>query len=48
MLLTNHALTGTVLGLSIDNEVILVPVAFASHFVLDGLPHLAGNTGSTN
>lgn len=43
MLLTNHALTGVVLGLSIENEVVLVPVAFASHFVLDATPHFGGS-----
>jgi hypothetical protein len=39
MLLLNHALTGALLGLAIDQPVVLVPVAVASHFVLDSLPH---------
>lgn len=39
MLLTNHSLTGVVLGLSIDDPVILVPAAVASHLVLDSTPH---------
>jgi hypothetical protein len=39
MLLTNHALTGVVLGTYIENELILAPIAFSSHLVLDSLPH---------
>jgi hypothetical protein len=39
MLLTNHSLTGIVLGLSIDDPVVLAPVAVASHLVLDSTPH---------
>ncbi|HEY6736891.1 MAG TPA: hypothetical protein VI322_04215 [Candidatus Saccharimonadia bacterium] len=39
MLLTNHTLTGVVLGLTIDNPVVLAPVAVASHLALDVTPH---------
>ncbi len=39
MLLTNHALTGVVLGTVIENEVVLAPIAFGSHLLLDSLPH---------
>ena len=39
MLLTNHTLTGILLGLSIDNPVLLAPTAVASHLVLDMTPH---------
>lgn len=39
MLLTNHALTGVVLGTFIENELVLAPVAFASHLALDCTPH---------
>src|SRR6266567_2067038 len=39
MLLTNHTLTGVILGLSIDNPVILAPTAVASHLALDMTPH---------
>ncbi len=39
MLLTNHVLTGIVLGLTIDNPVLLAPTAVASHLVLDMTPH---------
>jgi hypothetical protein len=35
----NHALTGAVIGLSVSDPVIAMPVAFLSHFALDGLPH---------
>lgn len=38
MIATNHALTGALLGLSIGHPVAL-PLAFASHFVLDAIPH---------
>jgi hypothetical protein len=39
MLFLNHGLTGIALGLSIDDPVILVPSAVASHLVLDATPH---------
>lgn len=39
MLLTNHVLTGTLLGLVIDNPALLAPTAVASHLVLDMTPH---------
>ncbi len=39
MLLTNHTLTGVLLGLSIDNPAVLAPTAVASHLVLDMTPH---------
>lgn len=39
MLLTNHTLTGIVLGLTIDNPVALGPAAVASHLLLDMTPH---------
>ncbi|HUD10106.1 MAG TPA: hypothetical protein VMR28_00340 [Candidatus Saccharimonadales bacterium] len=42
MTATNHALTGAVIGLSIGNPLLAIPLAFASHFVLDGIPHLGG------
>lgn len=37
----NHAMTGAIIGLSIANPVVAVPVAIASHFLLDSLPHYA-------
>ena len=36
---TNHALTGAIIGLSIVSPLIALPVAFASHFVCDLIPH---------
>ena len=39
MLLTNHVLTGTFLGLSIDNPAILFPAGVASHLAMDMVPH---------
>ena len=39
MLLTNHTLTGILLGLSLDNPVVLAPTAIASHLALDMTPH---------
>jgi hypothetical protein len=40
MLLTNHALTGTLLGLTIESPALLVPAAVGSHLLLDMTPHL--------
>lgn len=34
-----HALSGAVLAVGIQNPVIGLPVAFASHLVLDAIPH---------
>lgn len=39
----NHALTGAIIGLVIVDPVIAVPVAFASHFALDALPHFGSS-----
>ena len=39
MLLTNHTLTGVLLGLTIDDLVVLAPVSVASHLALDMVPH---------
>lgn len=44
MTATNHALTGALIGLVVANPAIAIPVAFASHFVCDSLPHF-GLTG---
>ena len=38
MLATNHGLTGMILGATLATP-LAIPVAFASHFVLDSLPH---------
>lgn len=39
MTATNHALTGAIIGLSISNPIVAIPLAFASHFALDAIPH---------
>lgn len=35
----NHALTGAVIGLTISNPLVSLPLAFLSHFVCDAIPH---------
>lgn len=35
----NHALTGAAIGLAVQQPLLVVPLAFLSHFVLDALPH---------
>lgn len=35
----NHSLTGALIGLTITQPAIAVPLALASHFVLDMIPH---------
>lgn len=42
MYLTNHTLTGIAIGLSLDNPVAILPLAVASHFYLDAIPHFGG------
>lgn len=39
MTATNHTLTGALIVALIDKPLIALPLAFLSHFVLDGLPH---------
>lgn len=39
MTATNHVLTGAVIGTVVGSPALAVPLAFASHFVLDALPH---------
>ena len=39
MTMTNHYLVGVGVALVLKNPLLVVPVAFASHFVLDSLPH---------
>lgn len=36
---TNHVLTGVAIGLAVQQPVLAIPAAIASHFVLDALPH---------
>jgi len=35
----NHALAGTIIGLTVANPLVALPMAFLSHFVLDAIPH---------
>jgi hypothetical protein len=37
----NHAVTGSIIAVYIHEPVLALPLALASHFVLDSLPHLA-------
>ncbi len=39
MTATNHALAGAAIGLSITQPVLALPLALASHFVMDAIPH---------
>jgi hypothetical protein len=39
MTATNHAITGALIGLSIGNPAVAIPLAFISHFALDAIPH---------
>ncbi len=49
MTASNHLLAGAAISIIATNPLIAVPVAFASHFVLDALPHFGqkGNHGYT-
>jgi hypothetical protein len=35
----NHSLTGALIGLTVANPLIAIPLAITSHFVLDTVPH---------
>lgn len=39
MTATNHALTGSLIGLIVGSPWLAIPLAFGSHFVLDAIPH---------
>jgi hypothetical protein len=39
MTASNHMLAGAVIAISIKQPLLVVPIALASHFVLDALPH---------
>jgi hypothetical protein len=39
MMALNHAVTGAIIGLSVDEPAAALPLAFASHFALDAIPH---------
>ncbi len=39
MLITNHVLAGSIIGLTIKEPSLALIIAFASHFVMDAIPH---------
>ena len=39
MTATNHALTGAIIGFSVVNPLLAIPLALISHFALDAVPH---------
>lgn len=39
MTTSNHILAGALIALTVHEPVLIVPLAFASHFILDALPH---------
>lgn len=39
----NHALTGAAIGLAVQQPLMVIPLAFVSHFVLDVVPHFGGH-----
>jgi len=39
MTATNHVMTGAVIALVVKQPALAIPLAFASHFVLDAIPH---------
>ncbi|MGH7237566.1 MAG: hypothetical protein ACREGF_03465 [Candidatus Saccharimonadales bacterium] len=39
MTAVNHALTGAVIAVAVQRPLLAIPLAFVSHFALDGLPH---------
>ncbi|HSX47333.1 MAG TPA: hypothetical protein VLF63_01020 [Patescibacteria group bacterium] len=39
MTATNHALTGTAIGLLVSEPLLAIPIAFISHYVCDAIPH---------
>ena len=46
MTTANHALTATLIALTIKEPVLVLPLALVSHFVLDMLPHYGLNDNS--
>jgi len=53
MTATNHALSGALIGAVITQPLLAIPLAFASHFILDAIPHfglddIGGHTDKKN
>jgi hypothetical protein len=42
---TNHALTGAVIASVVGQPILAIPLAFASHFLLDSMPHFGEEFG---
>jgi hypothetical protein len=38
----NHVLTGTAIALAVKQPLLIAPLAFLSHFLLDAVPHFGG------
>ncbi len=49
MTITNHVVAGAVIGIAVGQPIVAIVLAFASHFLMDALPHFgyAGNKGFT-
>lgn len=47
MFAINHAVTGAIIAVTVKRPELAVPLAFASHFVLDALPHYGGVAHTT-
>lgn len=39
MLITNHVLAGSVIGLAVKEPILAIIISFISHFLMDALPH---------
>ncbi len=39
MTITNHVIAGSIIGLTVKEPILAITIAFASHFVMDMLPH---------
>lgn len=42
---SNHVVAGAIIAASVSQPVAAIPLALASHFVMDALPHYGDNTG---
>jgi hypothetical protein len=47
MTASNHAVAGAVIASVVANPVIAIPLAFASHFVMDAMPHYGDRNKSS-
>ncbi len=47
MTITNHVVAGAVIGIAVSQPIVAIVLAFASHFLMDALPHFGykGNKG---